>query len=122
MAEPRQSRGSFQIQVSYSFDRLLETKLAQAYEILVPCRERPVGVRVKEFEDENGRDLRPGTVSTYSVLGLSFVSTAMAAVQSGPAPADGVFDPFGGTTLRRSLAVRKERRYRGVCRIGRALA
>ena len=62
MAEPRQNRGPFQIRVSYSFDRLLEPKLAQAYEILVPCRERPVGVRVKEFEDENGGDLRKGFV------------------------------------------------------------
>ena len=41
MAEPRQNRDPFQIQVSYSFDRLLEPKLAQAYEILVPCRETP---------------------------------------------------------------------------------
>jgi len=35
MAEPPQSRGPFQIQVSYWFDRWLEPKLAQAYEILV---------------------------------------------------------------------------------------
>jgi hypothetical protein len=62
MADPRQNRGPFQIQVSYSFDRLLEPKLAQAYDILVPCRERPVGVRVKEFDDENGSDLRAGFV------------------------------------------------------------
>jgi hypothetical protein len=48
MAEPRQNRDAFQIQVSYSFDRLLEPKLARAYEILVPCREHPVGVRMKE--------------------------------------------------------------------------
>jgi hypothetical protein len=41
MAEPHQNRGPFQIQVSYSFDRLLEPKLARAYEILVPCREHP---------------------------------------------------------------------------------
>src|SRR5271166_285151 len=62
MAEPRQKGGSFQIHVSYSFDRLLEAKLAQAYDILVPCRERPVGVRVKEFDDEDGGDLRKGLV------------------------------------------------------------
>ena len=62
MAEPRQSRGPFQIQVSYSFDRWLEPKLAQAYDILVPCRERPLGVRVKEFDDENGGYLRTGFV------------------------------------------------------------
>src|SRR5215831_18873238 len=62
MAEPHRKSGSFQIRVSYSFDRLLEPKLAQAYDILVPCRERPVGVRVKEFDDENGDDLRKGFV------------------------------------------------------------
>jgi hypothetical protein len=54
MAEPRQKSGSFQIHVSYSFDRLLEPKLGQAYDILVPCRERAVGVRVKE--DPHGRE------------------------------------------------------------------
>src|SRR3954451_17451009 len=40
--------------------RLLESKLAQAYEILVPCRERSVGAPVKEFEYENGGDLCEG--------------------------------------------------------------
>src|SRR5258705_11708675 len=62
MAEPRRKSGPFRIQISYSFDRLLEAKLAQAYDILVPCRERPVGVRVKEFDDEDGGDLRTGLV------------------------------------------------------------
>ena len=62
MAEPRQNSGAFQIHVSYSFDRLLEPKLAQAYEILVPCRERPAGVRVKESDDEDGGNLRKGVV------------------------------------------------------------
>ena len=62
MAEPRQNRDPFQIQVSYSFDRLLEPKLAQAYEILVPRREHPVGARVKEFDDEDGSNLRKGVV------------------------------------------------------------
>jgi hypothetical protein len=65
MAAPRPKSGSFQIQISYSFDRLLEPKLAQAYDILVPCRERPVGVRVKEFDDEDGGN-----------LGKSFVGAA----------------------------------------------
>src|SRR4051794_41086997 len=60
MAEPHRKSGHFQVDVSYSFDRLLESKLAQAYEILVPCRERPVGAPVKEFENENGGDLREG--------------------------------------------------------------
>ena len=58
MAEPHRKSGHFQVDVSYSFDRLLEAKLAQAYEILVPRRERSVGARVKEFEYENGGDLR----------------------------------------------------------------
>src|ERR1700675_4225870 len=62
MAEPRPKSGSFQIHVSYSFDRLLEPKLAQAYDILVPCRETPVGVRVKEFDDEDDGNLRAGLV------------------------------------------------------------
>jgi len=62
MAEPRQNRGAFQIQVSYLFDRLLEPKLAHAYEMLVPCREHPVGVRVKEFDDEDGSNLRKSVV------------------------------------------------------------
>src|SRR5437660_4105521 len=50
MAEPHRKSGHFQVDVSYSFDPLLEAKLAQAYQILVPCRERPVsayeGVRI----------------------------------------------------------------------------
>src|SRR5215467_3633246 len=62
MAEPRHKSGPFQIQVSYSFDRLLEPKLTQAYEILVPRRERPLGVRMKEFDDEDGGNLREGFV------------------------------------------------------------
>ncbi len=41
MAEPRPKSGPLQIHVAYSFDRLLESKLAQAYDILVPRRERP---------------------------------------------------------------------------------
>ena len=64
MAEPHRKSGHFKVDVSYSFDRLLEAKLAQAYEILVPCRERPFGARVKEFEYENGGDLREGFVGT----------------------------------------------------------
>src|SRR5271154_6071277 len=56
MAEPRPKSGPLQIQVSYSFDRLLESKLAQAYDILVPCRERPIGGRVKEFDHDSEND------------------------------------------------------------------
>src|SRR5438046_8872087 len=62
MAEPRPKGGPLQIHVSYSFDRLLESKLAQAYDILVPTRERPIGGRVKEFDGEDGGDLRAGCV------------------------------------------------------------
>jgi hypothetical protein len=50
MAEPHPKSGPFRIHIAYSFDRLLEAKLTQAYEILVPRRERPVGVRVKDLE------------------------------------------------------------------------
>ena len=63
MAEPHPNSGPFRIHIAYSFDRLLEAKLAQAYEVLVPSNERPVGVRVnEEADDENGRDLRQGFV------------------------------------------------------------
>src|SRR2546426_11943106 len=62
MAEPRPKGGPLQIHVSYSFDRLLESKLAQAYDILVPTRERPIGGRVKEFDGEGGGDLPTGLV------------------------------------------------------------
>src|ERR1700720_920277 len=43
MAEPRRTRGRLQVHVDYLFDRLHDSKLAQAYGILVPVRERPVG-------------------------------------------------------------------------------
>ena len=58
MAEARLRSGAWQIHISYSFDRLLESKLAQAYDILVPTRERPVGGCLKEFDNEDGRHLR----------------------------------------------------------------
>ena len=60
MAEPRQKRGPLQVSVDYVFDRLHDAKLAQAYGLLVPVRERPVGGSVKEFEHEDGGDLRTG--------------------------------------------------------------
>jgi hypothetical protein len=50
--------GLLQVHVEYLFDRLHDSKLAQAYSILVPVRERPVGGTVKEFDHENGSDLR----------------------------------------------------------------
>ena len=49
MAEPRPTRGPLQVHVDYLLDRLHDSKLAQAYGILVPVRERPVGGSVKEF-------------------------------------------------------------------------
>jgi hypothetical protein len=64
MAEPHPRGDPFRIHIAYSFDRLLEAKLTQAYEILVPCRERAVGVRGKELNHENGRNLCPGFVGT----------------------------------------------------------
>ena len=60
MAEPRQTHGSLQVRVDYVFDRLHDSKLAQAYSLLVPVRERPVGGSVKEFEHEDSGDLRTG--------------------------------------------------------------
>src|SRR6266478_10091438 len=62
MAEARLRSGSWQIHVSYSFDRLLESKLAQAYDILVPTRERPVGGYLKESKNEDGSHLRTGLI------------------------------------------------------------
>src|SRR5215471_19785491 len=62
MAEPPGRSGQLQIQIDYAFDRLCESKLAQAYSILVPSRERPVGGQVKESEDENGSHLCSGFV------------------------------------------------------------
>jgi len=63
MAEPRTKSGLLEIHVDYVFDRLFESKLAQAYAILVPARERPLG-RVKECDDADGGDLRTGIVRT----------------------------------------------------------
>src|SRR5450755_2030654 len=62
MAEPRLKNGAWQIHVTYSFDRLLESKLAQAYDILVPTREQPVGGCLKESENEDGSHLRKGLI------------------------------------------------------------
>src|SRR5450755_903366 len=58
MAKPRSTPGLLQVHVEYLFDRLHDSKLAQAYSILVPVRERPVGGTVKEFDHENRSDLR----------------------------------------------------------------
>src|ERR1035441_2738523 len=58
MAKPRSTPGPLQVHVEYLFDRLHDSKLAQAYSLLVPIRERPVGGSVKEFDHEDGSDLR----------------------------------------------------------------
>jgi len=71
MAEPHRKSSPFRIHISYSFDRLLEPKLAQVYDILVPCRERPVGVRVKEFDDEDGSNLRQSFVRATTPPGCT---------------------------------------------------
>ena len=62
MAEPRRTRGRLQVHVDYLFDRLHDTKLAQAYGILVPVREHPVSGSVKEFDHEDSGNLRTGLV------------------------------------------------------------
>jgi len=62
MADRPPRRGSLQVHLDYAFDRLRESKLAQAYDLLVPERERVVGARVKESEHEDGSDLRAGIV------------------------------------------------------------
>jgi hypothetical protein len=111
MAEPHPKSGPFRIHIAYSFDRLLEAKLAQAYEILVPCRERPVGVRVKEFEEfdhENGHDLCPvsseqqrqeNTIASQTASLIEFAKNHELEV-----PKEWVFEDEGysGATLERS--------------------
>ncbi|MGA2890746.1 MAG: recombinase family protein [Terracidiphilus sp.] len=62
MAEPRSTDGPLQVHVEYLFDCLHDSKLAQAYSLLVPIRERPVGGSVKEFDHEDGSDLRTSIV------------------------------------------------------------
>ena len=56
MAKPRSTPGPVQVHIEYLFDRLHDSKLAQAYILLVPIRERPVGGNVKEFVREDGGD------------------------------------------------------------------
>jgi hypothetical protein len=50
MAEPHPRGDPFRVHIAYSFDRSLESKLTQAYEILVPCRERAIGLGVEELD------------------------------------------------------------------------
>src|SRR5580704_18144066 len=57
----RQARGApRQVQLDYAFDRLRASKLAHAYEILVPARTRSYEAPVKECPHADGRDLRSG--------------------------------------------------------------
>src|ERR1035441_5842858 len=60
MAKPRSTLGRLQVHVEYLFDRLHESKVVQAYSLLVPIRERPVGGSVKELDHEDGSNLRTG--------------------------------------------------------------
>src|SRR5216684_3164777 len=56
-----QTRGrTRQVQLDYAFDRLRATKLAHAYEILVPARARPLEADVRERLHADGGDLRSG--------------------------------------------------------------
>src|SRR6202162_6570440 len=58
MAQRRQNPPPPQVSFVYPCDRLLESKLAQVYAILVPGHERLIrGGPTKEFEYEDGRDL-----------------------------------------------------------------
>src|SRR5215469_7967435 len=62
MADRRSRRDRHQVQLDYTFDRLLGIKLQQIYELLVPDLVRIVGERSKVMESGNaGRgDLRQG--------------------------------------------------------------
>jgi hypothetical protein len=48
------------VQLDYAFDRLRATKLAHAYELLVPTRARPFDASMKERLHADGSDLRTG--------------------------------------------------------------
>src|SRR5436309_15085632 len=60
VAEGQTRGGTRQVQLDYAFDRLRASKLAHAYEILVPARARSCEAHVKERPHADGRDLRPG--------------------------------------------------------------
>ena len=64
MADRR--RRSHEIYLEYTFDRLLATKLAQVYDILVPDRARRTGEPdgVKGASHEDCRDLRPSLIGS----------------------------------------------------------
>src|SRR5262249_17919880 len=62
MAERRARRAAFQVYCDYTFDRFRESKLAQAYDIVVPGRERLIGARAKEGTHEDGGNIRTSIV------------------------------------------------------------
>src|SRR5437879_12836271 len=62
VAERQARGGTRQVQLDYAFDRLRATKLAHAYEILVPARPRSCEAHVKERAQADGRELRSGLV------------------------------------------------------------
>src|SRR6266581_1751127 len=62
MAKRRSPLGPLQVHVEYLFDRLHDSKLSQAYSLLVPIREHPVGGSVKEFDHEDGSNLRASII------------------------------------------------------------
>ena len=65
MAEWRKRRAALKVSFDYTFDRLLESKLAQVYAILAPGRERLIGGGpTKEFEHEDGSDLRSSVLGS----------------------------------------------------------
>ena len=107
MAEPRQRHGPLQVHVDYFFDRLHDSKLAQAYSLLVPVRERPVGDSVKEFEHEDGGDLRTGVVRA-AAGGETIASQTASLIEFAKqhdleVPQEWVFedDGYSGATLER---------------------
>ncbi len=60
----RHVRGTRQVQLDYACDRLPASKLAHAYEMLVPARARVLEAHVKERAYADGGDLRPGVLGT----------------------------------------------------------
>src|SRR5712692_1923717 len=59
-AERPTRRGTRHVQLDYAFDRLRASKLAHAYEMLVPVRARPLEAFVRERVHADGGDLRSG--------------------------------------------------------------
>ena len=62
VAERHSRHGPLHVQLDYAFDRLRASKLAHAYELLVPARARPLEAPVRERGHADGSDLRAGLV------------------------------------------------------------